>query len=314
MPRNDEVEIIERPFVSRIGQMPITRVIDMENALSVDLLHRPDEASEGAALAAFTKACHSSRVPDSTDLNMMQAPLEDVVAGAALWQSQEILHWTFIVRNCTRMLTHQLVRARVGITFSQQCFGDHDARHADILVPRCFNSRQRQAFIAHSIEAKMLYASMVDAGICIQEARYLLPHSVATFICVHASLNALADMYSKRVCTMTQPWETTEFAHKMKASIVESSPWAAPIFRSQCESKSCFFHRAKKVGHAITQLWAPDEIHDDFDWNPKSFEHGPLTHAQTSSGPDEVDVQHYVGEMPVSFLAYSKKEAEVFNE
>jgi thymidylate synthase (FAD) len=233
--------------------------------------------------------------------------VEDIISGKALWQCAEILKMTLKVSGITRTLTHQLVRARIGVTFSQHCSGEGDWRHRDILLPRCFPVQDAD-LISKFLNDKQLYAKLVDSGLCVQEARMVLPQNLDTFIVINACVGTLAQIYSKRLCTMTQSWEAHIFAKKLKEAVVNVHPWLSSLFVDQCSQGRCWYFAGRATGGSGTGLFHPDFTHDKFDWHPNSYVHGG-THASISSGP-KIDPRYFIDGVATTKRAYLQKAKE----
>lgn len=287
MPKNTNAPKLISPFVNRKGETPLTRILPMEQAVSCDVLelHVPNH------LVEFVTACHKLNHWDPNKWTMPEL-VGYVGKGLSLPQCLEVISVHLRIHGVSRVLTHQLVRARVGITFSQQCTGDTDMRHADFIGPNCFVAAEgsvRPGIMSRYIEtvslAKRAYASAVDSGYSVQEARYFLPHGEKSFIHAYASLATVVGLYHARRDWQTQTWEMICLAEKMKAAILKHD--AGLAFAGLFEPRPSWFHRTREVPFANTHLWAPSEKmgDDTFDWNPESFVHGDKTHAEVSSGP-----------------------------
>ena len=255
----------------------MTRFKDLSSSLRVEALGSQLQGPDNITLGEVLNATHADR-PVMPKVSASTRELE-----GGLWGAQEMLHLTLRISGVSRVFTHQLVRARIGVTFFQQCTGDRDQRHDDILVPRVFQKltgpryapdRPWTLFLDAALEAKIAYALMLDYGIPVQEARYILPHSVETFIYLHANLAALSTLYHRRVCVMTNTWEMVLFARRLKEEILRVRPQARFLFEpSACEAGKCWF-TGSVFGGKNTPWWTPDKVHDTFQWAPESFVHG----------------------------------------
>jgi len=296
--------IWESPFINRSGQQPMTRFIPMADSVKVDIteVHVPKDLTE------FVGACHRGTLDEANDLASDQNEvLASIGRGKTLWQCGEVVSFGLRISGVSRVFTHQLVRARVGVSFSQQCTGDIDCRHMDVCVPQSLyhadHEQYLNAFISNALNSKVLYALLVDSGdISIQEARYILPAGVSGHIHLRICLGALAELYKKRSCTMTQTWEMIVFAQKLKREITLHAPWALPMFKSCLDSEKgyCWWKGSKSVPFANTHLWKPDLHHTDSTspYNIASFVHRN-THKGISDGPD-AKTQHYLGRSLIS--------------
>ena len=301
MPRNDSMPVITSPFESHKNEVPITLVLDAEDAIKVTVLERPDSSQDiRQVLSSFGRACHEFRPLKHVEENVNV--WDDVASGKALWQNAEVLRWTVLVEGVDRIWTHQLVRQRIGITFSQQCTGDRDCRHDDIVIPRSYNQErwktEQDPYIDAILASKKSYASAIDSGMCIVEARRILPQSSTSFIYMHVCLATLAALVRKRRDVMTQDWSTYVGMGKVRDAIVEASPWAAVALQDPRAAGS-WYDKVKMNGWSCTHIWAPSGDYDNWDWNPDTFIHGDQTHEQVSSGPP-VEPRIYIGETLVA--------------
>jgi len=289
------------PYRKRFNEIPLTIIKDLYDTLKVELIERPQITG---ALREFVECGSMSQAPNFQEVG---TSLTQLVKENALWQGLETLHFTFKVTGCSRMLTHQLVRHRIGVTFSQQCSDSVDWRHQNIVLPRVIPLY----VIPSLLHLKTLYANQIDSRlVSCQEARYLLPQCLETFIYLHVSLATLIQMIQKRACTMTQPWETYLWATKTRGAVLAYFPIFASLFESACSEMRCFYHKAKK-NPTSAYLYQPDYGHGNFDWNPDSYIY-PKTHNEMSI-PDEIEHimhQFYLGEDQITrekYVEYAKE-------
>jgi thymidylate synthase (FAD) len=271
MPKNKDFKVEKGPFRSRRGEEPITRVRDLLEASSVRVLQAPSSMSFDA-MWDFVHAAWADEpaTPRPIDMSVSEL-LDDLLNSGRLWHAQEILSFMISFDGITRLLTHQLVRQRVGVVFSQQCSADSDWRHHDLLVPRSIGPYFRQ-YVEQAIQAKMLYAKMVDHDIGIREARHVLPQNLETFLLMYAPASVVTMVYNKRMCTMISPWEMVVLMRKMRDSILEVAPYMERVLSPRpCIGGRCWWTKASP--QVRTNLYIPDVDHDVSDWNPASFEH-----------------------------------------
>lgn len=286
MPRNDEKLPITSPFRSKLGLPPLTLFLDAEDAMRVTVLQKPEGEGMDRVLTGFGRACHEDFPVEEADPRVW----DDVVNGKALWQNAETLEWVFLIQGIDRITSHQLVRARVGVTFSQQCTGDRDCRFDTILVPRAYAqprfSARRDAFIYDAHEAKVQYAYDVDAGMCVGEARRRLPQSLETFIYMKCNLMSLVNLLSRRDDPMSQDWLTMKLAQTLRAAACTASPWAISALQPRTRAEGSWYDKVKENGWSCTHLWSPKGTpYDNYEWNPKTFVHGVQSHEEVSSNP-----------------------------
>lgn len=302
------------------GEDPRTRFLDMENAKRVTVLDYPglpDRPNRHVMTASkrvfdggcqqllsrltFARTCHSTEPVDLLDGDSWDM-LQSAAGGKLLWQVAETLNYTLRLEGLSRICSHQLVRMRVGVTFSETCTGDHDWRHADFLVPRHWKfyeddvSGSLEDRIRHGLRAKALYAAAVDQGETPNTARYMIPPNLKVFVHMHTNLGSLAQWYAKRVCTMTQSWEMVVLAERVRQAVVAVTPWAAAAFQNPCKAGRCWYMRAKEDPLAMSNYYPPDKVHDTFNWHPDSFLYQRPSYAMMSDATP-IPTRWYVGNL-----------------
>jgi len=252
-------------YVDHFGQRPLTRFVDYIDAIKVELVHAPDLERMANAFNGVTRACW----PDEPQAKITKAQrseiIDRIVSGRALWQSLEMIDGIiFLISGVTRCFTHQIVRTRIGATFSQQCSGDADWRHHDVAVPRRIWADDREEYEATLLQAKDTYASMMDGKhTSLQECRFLLPHGITTFLYMKCNLAALFPLYAKRTCSCNQSWEMMTVMQKILKAVGD---WDSEIgnrlaAQSKC-GRGCYQNQCYDKDGEATQLWIPDAQHE----------------------------------------------------
>jgi len=168
MPNDPNVKINEKPADVLRGEIPRTTFVDALDAIKVTLIHGPSPDLNLVG-HAFQRATwnHEPYLPGkNTDDDKKIANALHILAfeNKGLPLSLELYDFVFCVSGISRVITHQIVRNRIGATYSQQASGDKDWRHHRVLVPRSIyhESRAWSRFRQHILDAKMLYADMLD--------------------------------------------------------------------------------------------------------------------------------------------------------
>lgn len=307
---NLNIKPIHNPFVQRTGELVLTKIIDLNNSLKVEIqeIYGIDLALEEFAHAAYRRKAPEFKKHEQETFPSRDRILNRIIENKALPLALECIHLRIKVTGCTRIFTHQLVRQRIGITFSQQCSGEADWRHHDIILPSCLFY---DSVIKHNIQQKMLYATLLDdRKISVQEARYVLPHCLDTFIYFDASLLTVMNLYKKRTCLMTQTYEMHLFAEKLKQVILQKLPMLKDSFINPCEQGTCWYHKVKNSGTNIF-LNVPDSIHDTFDWNPDNFPY-QITSKEHACGDNEkpFPISYYINDTIVKEKNYRQRSME----
>ena len=117
---------------------------------------------------------------------------------------------TFRISGISRALTHQLVRHRVGFSFSQESQRYVNAENFDFVVPESM----KHVYFSIMHDIRKLYAELIEAGVPKEDARYILPNAVTTEIVVTANFRALRNFFKLR-CDKKAQWEIRELASEM---------------------------------------------------------------------------------------------------
>lgn len=295
---------VQTPYLPRWGQKPLTRILPMGHAARVDLLSGPDKRFLREVVPEFVAACHQRDPTFWRFAEGTSKTLDDVVEGKTLWQAGEIIHFTFRLSGVSRILTHQLVRARVGITFSQQCTGEQDCRHWDVIRPDCFldDDDSRADFEEQCLSAKVKYARILDRRrVSCRQARYLLPEGLATNIQMHICLGSLVGLYMKRADVMSQSFEIYTLMMVMREELKQTYPW---LVRALPDPYDVFlkgyWNKTHKTPYANTNLypppveWTSDFNREDFVYPDFNCFEGP---GCTLYGDAlQREVKHYLGD------------------
>jgi len=172
----------------------------------------------------FRRVMHAP-VPDSL-YEMAQEPekwlgmsiddyVEKVLAKDRMPTFLESVQFTFKLEHVSRALTHQLVRHRVGFSYSQQsqrCVrmetfaGDGNYHCPETADPKLYHPLM--------VGVQEAYNAALENGCTTQDARGLLPTNIQTTILFSCTLRALIGMLNKRLCQKTQG-EFRSVAHQI---------------------------------------------------------------------------------------------------
>lgn len=278
MPRDLNAPIVANPNPIFFGEEPKTRFLDWLDAIHVTILHE----SYAEAKFAMRVMQRMTWAHDYEDLirRASEAELQSSLSGQTLPLNLEVPTWTFLIEGVSRIITHQIVRTRLGVVFSQRGTGDQDCRHDDVLVPRSLNRPDEvtnlEYYIHAALVAKNFYAGACDGygaglgGQSLVAMRYALPQSLAQMIVININLQALIGLVGKRLCT-NETIEYNRVAEQMAACVVKSHPELAPYLKADCDKPSgCYYQKAFGKPFAGS-VYVPDEKHDRGPWNPASY-------------------------------------------
>lgn len=148
--------------------------------------------------------------------------------------------FTFEIQDCSRVLTHQLVRHQAGFSFSQQSLRytkispdkDEFYNTPDTIKTSRFLSDYKELLN----DVKSLYLDMIDNGIPAEDARYILPIGVKTNIVFSANGEALYNFFKSRCCARAQ-LEIRQLAIEIKNIMESTFPYI--FFNCGADCKNC---------------------------------------------------------------------------
>ncbi|HSX28379.1 MAG TPA: FAD-dependent thymidylate synthase [Candidatus Saccharimonadales bacterium] len=298
MPHSQNIARKEKPATVLKGQKPKTTFKDAFDSIEVDLIYHPSEQIDLVAYG-FQKATWADRpyVPgkdEKVDAKLLASLKIEAMEGNGLPLSLELYDFVFAVSGISRIITHQIVRTRVGATYSQQCSGDKDWRHHDAVMPRSAAQQPAlyEAFKQNVLNAKQLYADMLDTmEVPILDARKILPHCLETFIYVKFNLATLVTFIKKRDCVQTQEPEMVLIARQMRTAILAKFPQLEGLLQNECKRHNCFYTRSDRL--VGTSMFLPDKDHD-FEYNKDNFIYPKTVHEMVYDLPP-VPAEHYIG-------------------
>jgi thymidylate synthase (FAD) len=147
----------------------------------------------------------------------------------------ESLVFTFEMKNVSLATTHQLVRHRYQ-GYSQLSTRATDIYDLGYRVPKTIaENHELYEDFKRCIEVnRMFYLKAINAGVPYQDARYIIPQSLATKIWVTGNYRSWQDFYSQRSCLNVQ-WEINFIARKVKEIITEWHPMFGEGLKRPCD-------------------------------------------------------------------------------
>ncbi len=237
----------------------------MKKKLKVELISYTPESEKLIASAA--KLCYSP-----VGIDKIQDKLEDKKVNNFLDMLIKLGHestiehvsFTFGVEGVSRVLTHQLVRHRIGASYSQQSQRYVKLDQFDYVIPphiekipeakkmfmQAMNEDQEYYNNLTDILFKSHYERYVKEGAnekeakklaekqAIQDARYVFPNACETKIVFTMNARALFNFFNHRCCNRAQ-WEIREMATKMLKLVREVAPVLFKYAGPNCLNNPC---------------------------------------------------------------------------
>lgn len=154
-----------------------------------------------------------------------QSPLEHVT-------------FTFAIDDVSRSLSHQLVRHRVGVSFSQksQRYVKEKLDSTVFVTPPSIaeNPSLKEKYDAFLKQAMATYAELVK-DVPAEDARYVLPNAAATNLVVTFNARSLLHFLELRCCMRAQ-WEIRELAELLRAEARKVCPVIFEYSGATCDT------------------------------------------------------------------------------
>lgn len=222
----------------------------MDAAMKVELLQYTPEPEKLVSAAA--KLCYSrvgiSEIMGNLDSSNTSKFLEMLMD---LGHESPIEHvdFTFGVEGISRVLTHQLVRHRIGCSYSQQSQRYVKLSQFDYIVPPQIdnNMEAKEKFISAMEYSQKCYDELVEIlfkknyekllasgksekqarqeaeKISIEDSRYVFPNACETKIMFTMNARSLYNFFKNRCCNRAQ-WEIHDLADNMLMKVREVAP------------------------------------------------------------------------------------------
>lgn len=275
MPHNGKLEPKQHAFPRLFGQIPLTIVKDYSQAIKVELVKHDDPTTMLDGTYDFVKATWSEdgREASRATVEEKRFALQQMLAGKTLQLGLETVQFIFRISGISRIDTHQIVRQRVGVTFSQQCSGDQFwHHHAVLLEPSITRSPFYPDYIEAALSAKRMYSKLSNDfyRVSLQAARSILPHCLETFLFMRVDLATLLFFYKKRIDDGSQTWQLNSIAQQMANEVIRVFPETEEAFNKAKGSFKFQVEASKDRKNSFsTGLYLPDP--DEFEYHDLDF-------------------------------------------
>ena len=157
----------------------------------------------------------------------------------------EHIYFTFLVKDVSRSLTHQLVRHRIA-SYAQQsqryCKINTDA--VWYITPNSYSVTDKHgtSFILRYVKLMQdiaeFYNDAIDCGIPKEDARYVLPNSCHTTIVCSMNARSFIEQCRLRLCGRAQ-WEIRELYRLIHKKVSKAYPEIAALAVPPCVNGMC---------------------------------------------------------------------------
>ena len=144
---------------------------------------------------------------------------------------------TFLISGVDRALTHQLVRHRAGVVFSQQSQRYCNLEDTfDYVIPKEIekNLEALDMFKQTMETIHTVYNTLINIGIKAEDARAVLPNACCTNLTMTVNLRELTQICELRLCSCAQ-YEIRTLVNMMAFAVKSALPFMAEYLVPKCE-------------------------------------------------------------------------------
>lgn len=209
----------------------------MELRPKAELINYNENPEKNVALAA--RLCYSASGVEELEAEMSQDDINRLVRKVIdLGHLSTLEHSYFYFHLvCSRVASHQLVRHRVGVSYSQRSQRYVKEDNFDYITPPKIakNKKAAAAYQDWMEKGRDIYNQMLAEGIPAEDARFVLP-TVKTNLMVSFNARSLYHFFSLRCCTRAQ-WEIRSLANQMLKQVKEIAPVLFEKAGPPCEAE-----------------------------------------------------------------------------
>ncbi len=218
--------------------------------LKVILLQHTPEPEKLVAAAA--RLCYSPKSADELMENFTPDKVDSFVRKlVSLGHESPMEHvsFTFAIDGISRACSHQLVRHRIGASYSQKSQRYVKENQFDYVTPPRIAARPELAAKYDEAMAAMqsAYQELVQAGVPAEDARFVLPNAASTSFVLTMNVRSLWHFFELRCCTRAQ-WEIRTLANAMLTEVRKVAPLLFEHAGATCDSMGICFEGDMSCG------------------------------------------------------------------
>ena len=157
----------------------------------------------------------------------------------------EHVSFTFVIEDISRACSHQLVRFRVGVSFTQRSQRYTNEENFTYTIPPTIqkNEAANSLFLQKIADLQQTYIDLTGMGIPKEDARFLLPNATNTSLFMTMNYRELIHAMELRLCMKSQ-WEIRHLFWRIRSIIQHTYPELALYLYPKCFHEG--FCREKK--------------------------------------------------------------------
>jgi len=206
------------------------------------IAHTPDPEK---IVAAAARLCYSPKGATELLENFTPDQVEKFVKKlVSLGHESPMEHvsFTFAIEGISRACSHQIVRHRVGASYSQKSQRYVKEHQFDYVTPPLVkrNEEANELFKQAMADAQAVYEKLLAAGIPAEDARFVLPNAASTSFVRTMNVRSLWHFFELRCCTRAQG-EIRALANEMLKQVQEIAPLLFAKAGATCDSMGICF-------------------------------------------------------------------------
>lgn len=157
--------------------------------------------------------------------------------------------FTFGIEGISRACSHQLVRHRIGASYSQKSQRYVREKQFDYVLPPTIEASPELTgkFKDTMAHLQGVYEELLAAGIPAEDARFVLPNAASTSLVLTMNVRSLWHFFELRCCQRAQ-WEIRNLAYEMRRLVREVAPLLFAKAGPTCESLGLCFEGSMSCG------------------------------------------------------------------
>lgn len=211
----------------------------MLDVLKVKLISYTPEPEKVVAAAA--RLCYSPRSANDILEDFSDEQVTDFVKKlVSLGHESPMEHvcFTFAIDGVSRALSHQLVRHRIGCSYSQKSQRYVKENQFEYITPPkvAKNIETAEVFRKAMEYAQKAYEELLAVGIPAEDARFVLPNAAETKFVMTMNVRSLLHFFELRCCNRAQ-WEIRALANEMLKQVRKVAPLLFAKAGATCDTE-----------------------------------------------------------------------------
>lgn len=198
-----------------------------QDKLKVKLLSYTADPEQN--IVAAIRQCYSpvgaKELKQKTNKETRERLIKQVIASGHL-STLEHASFTFAIEGVSRVTEIQLIRHRIGCSYSIQSGRYVKRTGAQYVIPPSILNGDKKILAKvkkHFENTQKLYNELTELGVKAEDARYCQPQSLKTKIVVTMDVRALLHFFNLRCCRRAQ-WEIQALANEMLKLVKPKAP------------------------------------------------------------------------------------------